>query len=38
MQMWLADAQNLVNFKQAVRNIAAYCLAEMKVNSIKSNE
>jgi len=38
MQMWLADAQNLVNFKQSVRNIAAYCLAEMKVNNIKSKE
>jgi len=38
LQEWFADAQNLVNFKQAIRNIAAYCLAEMKVNSLKNKE
>ena len=38
LQGWLADAQNLVNFNQSVRNIAAYCLAEMKVNNLKNKE
>ena len=38
LQMWLVDANNMIKFNQAVRNIAAYCLAEMKVNNIKNKE
>lgn len=38
LQAWLADAQNTVTFKRAIRNIAAYCLAEMKVNNLKNKE
>lgn len=38
LQAWLADAQNTVTFNRAIRNIAAYCLAEMKVNNLKNKE
>ncbi|MBQ8465435.1 MAG: hypothetical protein IJ545_05440 [Alphaproteobacteria bacterium] len=38
LQEWLVDAQNMLSFKQAIRNIAAYSLAEMKVNNLKNKE
>ena len=38
LQAWLADVQNTVTFNRAIRNIAAYCLAEMKVNNLKNKE
>ena len=38
LQEWLVDARNMLSFKQAIRNIAAYSLAEMKVNNLKNKE
>lgn len=38
LQEWLADAKNYLSFNQAIRNIAAYSLAEMKVNNLKNKE
>lgn len=38
LQEWLADAKNTVTFYQAIRNIAAYSLAEMKVNNLRNKE
>ena len=38
IQSWLVDAQNMISFNQAIRNIAAYCLAEMKVNNLKNKD
>jgi hypothetical protein len=38
LQAWLVDAQNAITFNQAIRNIAAYCLAEMKVNNLKNKD
>lgn len=38
LQEWLADARNMLIFNQVVRNIAAYSLAEMKVNNLKNKE
>lgn len=38
LQAWLVDAKNMISFNQAIRNIAAYSLAEMKVNNLKNKE
>lgn len=38
IQAWLVDAQNTLSFDQAIRNIAAYCLAEMKINNLKNKD
>ena len=38
LQEWLVDARNMLSFKQAIRNIAAYSLAEMKVNNLKNKD
>ena len=38
LQAWLVDAKNLLSFNQAIRNIAAYSLAEMKVKNLKNKE
>ena len=38
LQEWLVDAKNMISFNQAIRNIAAYSLAEMKVNNLKNKE
>lgn len=38
LQTWLVDAKNMISFNQAIRNIAAYSLAEMKVNNLKNKE
>lgn len=38
LQNWLADAKNQISFGKAIRNIAAYSLAEMKVNSLKNKD
>lgn len=38
LQEWLVDAGNMISFRQAIRNIAAYGLAEMKVNNLKNKE
>lgn len=38
LREWLADAQNYLAFNQAVRNIAAFCLADMKVNNLKNKD
>ncbi len=38
LREWLADAQNYLNFNQAVRNIAAFCLADMKVNNLRNKD
>ncbi|MBR1604874.1 MAG: hypothetical protein IJ660_02060 [Alphaproteobacteria bacterium] len=38
LQNWLASAKNHISFEKAVRNIAAYSLAEMKVNNLKNKD
>lgn len=38
LQEWLVDAKNMISFNSAIRNIAAYCLAEMKVHNLKNKE
>lgn len=38
LQEWLSDTRRFLAFKQAIRNIAAYSLAEMKVNNLKNKE
>ena len=38
LQKWLVDAKNMMSFNQAIRNIAAYSLAEMKVNNLKNKD
>ena len=38
LQEWLVDAHHLLSFNQAIRNIAAYSLAEMKINNLKNKE
>lgn len=38
LQEWAVDVRNMITFNQAIRNIAAYSLAEMKVNNLKNKE
>lgn len=38
LQKWLVDAKNMISFNKAIKNIAAYSLAEMKVNNLKNKD
>ena len=38
LQKWLVKAKDMISFNEAIRNIAAYGLAEMKVNNLKNKD